>query len=228
MSEPDLSANGLRSSDPLLKDADFAKFYQKASDEQIEATKKALEGKQYKVKVVHNKHEALEAVKSFLGKGESVYSAGSTTLHEIGYTNFIKDSKDYHNVNAEVLAEKDMAKSSEIRRLKGMTADNFLSSVCAITEDGSFTVCDLTATRTAGFLSAKKVVIVVGSNKLVKTHEDAAKRTNEFSWQLESARSRVVYKVPGSFIGSSLTINGGNPYAPGKYHFVIVKDLLGF
>jgi hypothetical protein len=50
-------------------------------------------------------------------------------------------------------------------------------------------ISDLTGSRVGGVAYAgKKVVIVVGSNKIVKNVEEGQKRTKEFSLPTESAR----------------------------------------
>lgn len=90
-------------------------------------------------------------------------------------------------------------------------------------------VTDLTGTRVAPFLSAGNVIVIIGSNKIVKDGDDAIKRTNEFCWPLESARARIAYKVPGSFTSNTLHVKGANPFAPAPtIHFIIVKETLGY
>ena len=70
---------------------------------------------------------------------------------------------------------------------------------------------------------------MIGSNKIVATNEDVQRRTNEYSLELESARVRVDYKIPGSMIVNHLTINGSNPmFDSDRFHFIIVKKALGF
>ncbi len=81
----------------------------------------------------------------------------------------------WKNLHEEILAEKDQAKAAALRR-QSMTADYFLSSVTAVTEEGDITVCDLTGSRVGAFnYAAGNLLIVIGSNKIVPTYDDAVK-----------------------------------------------------
>jgi hypothetical protein len=58
----------------------FDKYSALASEDKVNATAQALQGKGYKVSVVNNKQEALEEVKKLIPNGASVFNASSTTL----------------------------------------------------------------------------------------------------------------------------------------------------
>lgn len=118
-------------------------------------------------------------------------------MNEIGWPEFAKAHPDkWNNLHAKKLAETDQAKAAAIG-VQEITADYFLTSVCAVTEHGTLVACDLTGTRTGAFpaSAAKHLVVVVGAQKLVKDTHEARKRQEEFSLPVESARVRVVYKV---------------------------------
>jgi len=224
MSE-DLSATALRISDPLLKDVDFTKFYQLASEDSVAKTKKALEGKGHAVTVVADRSAALETVKSLIPPSVSVMNGGSTTLKEIGFMDFLKTATAFKNLHATVFAETDPVKQADIRR-KALGADVFISSVPAIAETGEIVVCDFSSTRVGGFTAAGKTIIVVGSNKITSNYDEALRRTSQFALPMESARVRVAYKRPSSAINFSLTIAGS--ITPSRFHVVIVKEVLGY
>jgi hypothetical protein len=92
------------------------------------------------------------------------------------------------------------------------------------------TVCDLTGSRVGAFnYAAGNLLIVIGSNKIVPTYDDAVKRTYDYCLPIESARVRIAYKVPASAVNNFVAIRGPNPWgAPGRIHVVIVKEALGF
>eukprot|EP01120_Amphizonella_sp_Union-15-10_P006883 TRINITY_DN2272_c0_g1_i1.p1 TRINITY_DN2272_c0_g1~~TRINITY_DN2272_c0_g1_i1.p1 ORF type:complete len:255 (+),score=48.12 TRINITY_DN2272_c0_g1_i1:78-767(+) len=229
MSQPDLSAAGLFRSDPKLKDVNFAGWNKLASEDILAKTKKNLEAKSHLCTIVGTKQEALEAIKKAIPKGASVMNAGSTTLGEIGFTDYLKTQTDWKNLHTVILAEKDPAKQAELRR-QSVTAEYFLSSVTAISEDGDITVCCLTGSRSGAFAyAAGKLILVVGANKIVPTYEDAVKRTYDYCLPVESARVRIVFKVPASSVNHFVAIRGPNPWgAPGRIHVIIVKEALGF
>jgi len=218
----------LRTNDATLKELDYSKWYSAASDEAIEKAKKGLEGKHHKVTVVKNSHEAVDALKSLIPKGEDVYTAHSTTLNQIGLVDYLKSQSDNPYWNVKIYSEADYVKAGEIRR-QAVSATNYVSSVNAVGQDGSLVVSDASGSRVGGFsFAGKRIIVVVGSNKIVADHAEAQKRTHEFSLPTESARARVAYGVPGSAVNYSLSINSGSAWAPGRIHVIIVKEVLGF
>lgn len=151
----------------------------------------------------------------------------------------MKTQTEWKNLHGEILAEKDQAKAAEMRR-KSVTAEYFLSSVCSIASTGEIVmcylkltlqvVCDLTGSRTGAFnYAAGNLIIVAGTNKVVKTVQDAMDRMEQFCLPVESARARAVYKVPGSAINNVAIVKGNNPWGkPGRVHVILVKESLGF
>eukprot|EP01091_Cochliopodium_minus_P020078 TRINITY_DN8656_c0_g2_i1.p1 TRINITY_DN8656_c0_g2~~TRINITY_DN8656_c0_g2_i1.p1 ORF type:complete len:241 (-),score=77.46 TRINITY_DN8656_c0_g2_i1:66-746(-) len=223
----DLSSKGLFLSDDQLSNVN-KNWGNIANENDIETTKKSLLEKKHKVDVVSSETEAVELLKKTIPNGASIYTAGSTTLSEIGFIDYLKGENPYVNLKNAVFAERDPQKQGELYR-KGMGADYFISSITAVSQEGNFAVCDLTGTRVGGFTAAKNVIIVIGSNKIVKNDEEVLKRTHEYCLPLESARVRVAYKLPASTINNLLMINGHNPMGgEGRFHFIIIKKAFGF
>jgi len=223
-------AQKLINEDPQLAGIDTARFGKLASEESLNKTKAALESKTHKVTIVKDAAEALAVLKNAIPPGVSINLAGSTTLSEIGFIEYLKDgAQPWRNLHGEILAEKDMTKQHDLRRRYNV-CDYFISSVTAVCETGEFTVCDLSGTRTGPFAhSAGKIIVVIGAQKIVKDYNEAVERTEKYCLPLESARARIAYKVPGSAINNFVAIRSGNPYgAPGRFHIVIVKESLGF
>jgi hypothetical protein len=71
------------------------------------------------------------------------------------------------------------------------------------------------------------VVVVASTNKIVSTKDDAVKRLHDFCFPLENARAKIVYKM-GSGLQNSLVVHGANPFAPKRYHVILVKELHGY
>lgn len=87
-----------------------------------------------------------------------------------------------------------MTDAAKLYRL-GASADFFISSAAAITEDGHIHGVDASGTRLCGWVGgARELVIVAGTNKLVKDDAEAQERIERFQLKLESARCRVAYK----------------------------------
>jgi len=127
------------------------------------------------------------------------------------------------------LAETDYAKQGELRRTIGSTVDYYLTSVAAVSEDGLLVHGDLSGSKVGGVsFGAGNVIVLAGSNKIVKDEKEAYKRTHEFAWAAESARARDAYGVPASVVVNYEVIRKANPFNPNRIQVVLVKDVLGF
>ncbi|KAF9164679.1 hypothetical protein DFQ26_001164 [Actinomortierella ambigua] len=218
-SDEQLAASGLANS-PYAKPA---------SEERVQAAKAGLEAKGFKVHLAQNKTEAFNTLKSLIPKGASVNNAHSTTLEEIGFITYLKGETEWDNVHATILAETDMAKQAELRRTKGSTVDYYLTSMAAVTENGEMAHGDLSGSKVGGVaFGAGNVIVIVGSNKIVKDIEEAEKRTNEFALAVESARARDAYGVPASALVHYEVIANPNPFNPDRIQVVLVNEALGF
>ena len=61
-----------------------------AEDKTIQATAKAIEARGIEVFVVDTKGEALRKIKALIPKGSEVMNGTSTTLQQIGYSDYLK------------------------------------------------------------------------------------------------------------------------------------------
>jgi L-lactate utilization protein LutB len=227
--------NSLFSNDPALKDVDRAKWNPSVDDATVTETAARLEAVGHNVIVVANRAEALEAVKKIPKEGQSVSTAGSTTLSEIGLVDYLKGGQHgWRNIKEEILNEKDEAKQAELRRTLGTTPDYHLTSVGAIAKDtGAMFTVDLTGTRTGPFLyGPSHVIVVVGQNKIVKDDAEANARQREYCLSVESARVRIAFAAMGvkaSAINFEAVVRAQNPFSPEKrYTVILVKETLGF
>jgi hypothetical protein len=135
----------------------------------------------------------------------------------------------WNNVHATILAEKDPAKMAELRRTIGTTVDYYLTSMAAVTEDGKLAHADLSGSKVGGVaFGAANVIVVVGTNKIVKDEDEAWTRTNEFALPAESARARDAYGVPASAIVNFEVLKAPSPFTPNRIQVVLVNDALGF
>eukprot|EP01092_Planopodium_desertum_P004607 TRINITY_DN19827_c0_g1_i2.p1 TRINITY_DN19827_c0_g1~~TRINITY_DN19827_c0_g1_i2.p1 ORF type:complete len:239 (-),score=39.34 TRINITY_DN19827_c0_g1_i2:57-752(-) len=229
----DLSARGLWKSDTELKTYIerhdlVSKYYTLAASDAISRAKAALEAKGHVVRVVDRARDVPQVLKEWIPEGASVCSPSSTTLEETGVVRLLKDNPSkWENIKAEIVAAP-IEKQPELYR-KGATADYFLTSATAVTENGEITNCCYTGTRCSGFMNAARVVVIVGSQKIVSDAIAARKRTYEFCLPLESARVRSVYRLPESAVNYYVKVSGtAGPDSKGRYSVIIVKELLGF
>ncbi|KAG0032849.1 hypothetical protein BGZ82_006352 [Podila clonocystis] len=202
-----------------------------ASDDRIANAKAAMEAKGFVVHVVNNKDEAFHKILDLIPEGASVNTAHSTTLEEISFMDYLISGKHkWNNVKGVIMAEKDPKKQGELRRSLGNSPDVFLTSMCAIGEtDGSLTHADQTGTKTGPVTyGAERVVVVAGSNKIVKDEHEAYKRTMEHCLPVVSAYGRKIFKMPSSTATHYEVLRHASPMSPGRVHVVLVKEALGY
>jgi L-lactate utilization protein LutB len=136
---------------------------------------KTLESCGYKVHFVETKEEALTLSTSMIERGMSIGLGGSTTVKDIGLLDSIVSRDDITLYNQ---YEKGISMEENIlRRRKGMITDMYVTSANALTKDGKIVNADGSGNRVAAMIfGPKKVLLVVGVNKIVDTLDDAFKR----------------------------------------------------
>jgi len=223
-----------KSDEQLTADAAFkelhARFSKTCSEESLANAVKALEGAKHTVKVFNTKKEALDYLASLVKDKISLSMAHSTTLEQVGFIEYLKTQDDrinnYKGKAAKAAAANDFAEQGRLLSL-GAGADLYFSSVAAIAETGEIIAGDLTGTRINGFLAAKSLVLVTGTNKIVRDIEEAKQRLHEYQLKLESARVRVEYKAPASAVVNEVVLNAAHPMAP-RTTVVLIKEALGY
>jgi hypothetical protein len=113
----------------------------------------------------------------------------------------------------------------EIRRLTS-SPDVMLGSVHAVTETGSLLTASMSGSQLGPYVSgAGKVILVVGTQKIVSDLEEGLRRINEYALPLEDARAQAAYGIH-SAVNKVLIIN--REIAAGRITVVLVGEPLGF
>lgn len=138
----------------------------------------------------------------------------------------MSETHPWENIRGTIIAEKDPVKQAELRRKLGTTVDYFLTSMTAITETGEIAHGDQTGTKVGGVsFGAGNVVVVAGTNKIVKDEAEALSRTKEFCLPFVSAYSRRAFKIKEAFMTNYEVLRATQN---GRIQVVLVKDVLGF
>jgi len=121
-----------------------------------------------------------------LKEGNTIGCGDSVTLEQTGIFKFVRDG-------AYIFYDKHQSglTSQEKRNfyLKNFTADVFLTGANAVTSSGKIFNIDGNGSRVAPMLyGPKKVIIVVGTNKLTATVEEAIQRTRKIAAPLDAER----------------------------------------
>lgn len=117
-----------------------------------------------------DKEEALKLALELIPKGCSVTMGGCMSAQEIGLTDAVKTS-DYRYIDRNAAADKRAAE------LETYGADVFISSANAMTDDGVLVNIDGNSNRVSAIAyGPKKVVFIVGINKICSDIDSALKR----------------------------------------------------
>ncbi len=145
----------------------------------IQKTARALEKNNYTVYCADTREEACEILKKLINKGDSVGVGGSVTLDELGVIGLLR-SGDY-NFFDRYDPELSREKVVEVMK-KSLTADVFVTSSNAITENGELYNVDGNANRVAAMLfGTDSVIVVAGYNKIVADLDEAERRVKQIS-----------------------------------------------
>jgi L-lactate utilization protein LutC len=206
----------------LIPATEFTKL---ATDEQVELVVKALEANNIHAIVVENGEEAKKLVLQLIPPGAEVYANISKTLEKIGITEEIDKSGQYDAVRPKVLALDRKTQADEIRILRSRPA-YIVGSVHAITEDGQILTASNGGSQLAPYAyGASKVILVVGTQKIVKDLTEGFRRIQEYSYPLEDARLRATLGVP-SAVGKVLIVN--REAILGRTTVILVEEELGY
>jgi hypothetical protein len=161
-------------------------------EKQVERTINALKKNNFEALFVSDSKAALDEVMRRIPDGTTVAVGGSQTLMQIGFPDAIKGRK-INFISPAQQAQNDEERVELIR--KTFSADFFLSSTNAVTEDGKLFNIDGFGNRVGAMLiGPRQVIIVSGVNKIVKDIEAAEKRVKE--WAAPQNAKRINRKTP--------------------------------
>jgi len=200
-------------------------FAELASDERIARTVAGLGPRGVTAEVVENGAAARARVLELLPLGAEVFTSLSETLAETGLAAEINDSGRYDAIRPK-LARLD--RTTQRREMKKLAAapDFVVGSVAAITEDGQLMVASGSGSQLGHYsYEAGKVILVAGTQKIVRDAAEGLRRIEEYSLPLENERMRKAFGYPSS-LAKILTIRRDFP--AGRTTLILVKEKLGF
>jgi hypothetical protein len=205
----------------LLETTDFAA---PASDETIERTAQALRDRGYEVRVAEDREHARELALELIPNGSEVNQASSRTVDELGIGEALVERAEYTALRPMLWSMDRATQARQIRQI-GSGPDVVVGSVHAVTEDGVMVASSMSGSQVGMYAGgAGKVVLVIGSQKIVPDLETAFHRLEEHVVPLEDARALQAYGVHTAQ-NKTLIIRGD---LPGRIAIVLVKDAIGF
>ena len=205
----------------LAPNAEFARL---ASNEQIAAAVAALTANGMEALVVESGAEARSCVLDLLPEGAEVFTAMSRTLDTLGLGEAINDSTRYKPLRPQLKVLDRQTQGREWRRLQS-SPEYVVGSVHAVTEQGQVLIASASGSQLASYVfGARRVIWVVGAQKIVRDLEEGLRRVREYSYPLEHERIQAL-GMPGSFVAKILLVEGERP---GRISVILVKEALGF
>jgi acyl-CoA hydrolase len=199
-------------------------FTAAAPPERIDRVAEALGRHNIEAIVVGTGAEARERVLSMLPAGAEVHWGTSRTLEEIGLTEELLAEGRYDALRPRYLVMDRATQAREIRKLVA-APDFMLGSVQAITDDGALVVVSYSAGQIGPYASgAGRVILVVGSQKIVADLDEGLRRAREHVLPYEDASLRKRIGVPTRL--AKLLVIFEEP-RPGRMTVVLVREPIG-
>ena len=192
---------------------------------------KGLEKRNMKGYYAADKEEALKIALSLIPEKSTVARAGSASVDEIGLPKALTDG-DYEFCNRDIIEDKRAAE------LFAFDADVFVAGSNAITKDGVLVNIDAKSNRVAAICyGPRKVILVVGMNKVVSDVDEAVKRARNTAATINAQRFGI--NTPCTKTGSCMNCTTPDTICcqfvvtryskmADRIHVILVDDYLGF
>ena len=178
-----------------------------------------------------SKEEALAQALALIPEGSSVTMGGAMSAHEIGLVDALK-AGNYHFIDRDAMADKRAA------MLAAYDADFFLTSANAMTSDGEMVNIDGNANRVSAIAQGpKKVLVIVGMNKICDDLDGAMKRARNVAAPINAQRFGL--NTPCAKTGACMNCKSPDTICcqflitrfsrhADRIHVILVNDFLGF
>lgn len=200
-------------------------FSQLPSATTIESTIAALRNNNIEAFLVENRHEANRKLFELLPEKAEVMNMTSETLKAIDAVNEILESGEYHAVRNELNTLDRKTDDVKMRKL-GSAPEWVVGSVHAVTEDGHVLIASMRGSQLPAYAyGSRRVIWVVGAQKIVKDIGEGMRRIYEHSLPLENERIKKSAGV-SSAVNKILIFN--REVTPGRVTMILVNEVLGF
>jgi hypothetical protein len=196
-----------------------------ANEDRVARTAAALEANGISVLRAKDAAEAKRIVLDLVPEGSQVYHGASETLDTTGITEAIDHSGRYDPIRPQIWAMDRATQGDEIRRMTA-SPDVMLGSVHAVTETGSLLAASMGGSQLGPYVAgAGRVILVVGTQKIVSDIDEGLTRIYEYSFPLEDARAQAAYGIH-SGVNKIVIINA--EVSRDRITVVFVDEALGF
>lgn len=178
-----------------------------------------------------DKDEALKLALELIPEGSTVNMGGAMSVHDIGLSKALKEGN-YEFIERGKYEDKRQA------ALLAYDADVFLASANAMTEDGVLINIDANSNRISAIAHGpRKVVLIVGMNKVCSDVDGALKRARNVAAPINAQRFGIT--TPCTETGSCMNCKSPDTICcnflitrfsreKGRINVILVNDNLGF
>ena len=199
-------------------------FSVSASETELQALADKLRERNFEVLVVDDAAAARDEVQSRIPDGASVHSGKSKTLEDAGIFAALMEGDRYDFIRKKTSTLDRRTQRDEIRKLSS-TPDVMLGSAHAVTEAGQIVITSASGSQIGPIASgAGKLILVIGSQKIVPDLDTAFRRITEHVFPYEDARLREQLGV-GTRITRTLILE--SDFMPGRTTIILVRQPIG-
>ena len=192
---------------------------------------KGLESRNMSGYYASDREEAKKIALSLIPEGSLVTMGGGQSVWDIGLPQALKEG----NYN---FLDRNLVEDKRAAMLAAYDADVFLASANAITEDGVMVNIDGNANRVSALaFGPKKLVLIVGMNKVCPDVDAAMKRARNVAAPINAQRFGL--STPCAKTGSCMNCKSPDTICcqflitrfsrhTGRIHVILVNDVLGF
>ena len=192
---------------------------------------KGLESRNMSGYYASDREEAKKIALSLIPEGSLVTMGGGQSVWDIGLPQALKEG----NYN---FLDRNLVEDKRAAMLAAYDADVFLASANAITEDGVMVNIDGNANRVSALaFGPKKLVLIVGMNKVCPDVDAAMKRARNVAAPINAQRFGL--STPCAKTGSCMNCKSPDTICcqflitrfsrhTGRIHVILVNDNLGF
>jgi acyl-CoA hydrolase len=203
---------------------EVATYTAPASTEELDALAERLRARNFEALIVDTAEEARQAVLDRIPEGVTIHSGKSKTLDDLGISQVLMESDRYDFLRTKLYKMDRQTQAREIRQL-GSAPDLMLGSVNAITKDGQLVVSSATGSQLGPYASgAGQLILVVGSQKIVKDLDEALARIRDYVQPYEDQRLREQAGI-GTVLARILILE--RDFRPGRTAIVLVREAVG-
>ncbi len=204
----------------------------KVYDQKLDQLKKACEMARFELTVLERKEELLPLLDQLILPGQSCSVGGSMTLQTTGVLDYLEKRKDlcyldrYHSEDPQAIFR------------QAFSCDVYLTSTNALTMKAELYNVDGSGNRVAAMIfGPKKVLVVLGINKLVSTLEEAEDRVRFLAAPANNVRLKkenpctltgkcMDCRMASRICCSAVTIS--QSIIKNRIHLIVIKEPLGY